>query len=193
MPPTEAVARGRALDGAEKLFYDRGVRAVGMDSVRDASGVSLKRLYGLFGSKEQLLVEALTVRDERWMASLQAAVDERAGVVARIGAVFEWLHEWFGEPGFRGCAFVNVFAELGSVSPAVAACAREHKQRFRDLLHRETAAAGLDAKTADSIHLLAEGAIVNAALLGDREGARTAGATAARLLGMKSDATSVRY
>ncbi|MDI5907056.1 TetR family transcriptional regulator, partial [Streptomyces sp. 12257] len=43
-----AVARERALDAAEELFYGRGIQSVGMDDIRGASGVSLKRLYQLF-------------------------------------------------------------------------------------------------------------------------------------------------
>ncbi len=44
----------------------------------------------------------------------------------RIAAVFDWLHEWFSEPDYRGCAFINAFGEMGAVSPEVAARARHH-------------------------------------------------------------------
>jgi AcrR family transcriptional regulator len=40
----EGPARTRLLDAAEDLFYTRGIQSVGMDEIRDASGVSLKRL-----------------------------------------------------------------------------------------------------------------------------------------------------
>jgi AcrR family transcriptional regulator len=60
-----SVARERALDAAEELFYGRGVQSVGMDDVRGASGVSLKRLYQLFPSKEQLVEAYLERRDAR--------------------------------------------------------------------------------------------------------------------------------
>ncbi|MFE6931078.1 helix-turn-helix domain-containing protein, partial [Streptomyces sp. NPDC057699] len=54
------------LDAAQELFYGRGVQAVGMDAVRSASGVSLKRLYQLFPSKDALVLEFLRQRDVRW-------------------------------------------------------------------------------------------------------------------------------
>ncbi|GAA3352443.1 hypothetical protein GCM10020366_02110 [Saccharopolyspora gregorii] len=41
----QRTATTRLLDAAEELFYARGVQAVGMDEIRAASGVSLKRLY----------------------------------------------------------------------------------------------------------------------------------------------------
>ena len=40
--------RERVIDAADALFYSRGIRAVGMDDVRNEAGVSLKRLYALF-------------------------------------------------------------------------------------------------------------------------------------------------
>lgn len=56
-------AREQALDAAEELFYGRGVQSVGMDDLRGASGVSLKRLYQLFPAKEQLVEAYLERRD----------------------------------------------------------------------------------------------------------------------------------
>ena len=44
------------LDAAEALFYRRGVQAVGIDDIRAEAGVSLKRLYQLYPSKDQLVV-----------------------------------------------------------------------------------------------------------------------------------------
>ena len=61
-----ATAREQALDAAEKLFYGRGIQSVGMDDIRGASGVSLKRLYQLFPAKEQLVEAYLERRDVRW-------------------------------------------------------------------------------------------------------------------------------
>ena len=42
--------RQHVLETADRLFYGRGVQAVGMDELRQAAGVSLKRLYALFPS-----------------------------------------------------------------------------------------------------------------------------------------------
>ena len=54
------------LDAAEALFYERGIQAVGMDDIRAAAGIALKRIYGLFATKEELLVAVLQRRDRRW-------------------------------------------------------------------------------------------------------------------------------
>ncbi|MET7794573.1 helix-turn-helix domain-containing protein, partial [Micrococcus luteus] len=70
-----AAAREQALDAAEELFYARGIQTVGMDDIRGASGVSLKRLYQLFPAKELLVEAYLERRDVRWRRRLTEHVD----------------------------------------------------------------------------------------------------------------------
>src|SRR5215831_3143062 len=157
-------ARTRLLDAAEELFYARGIQAVGMDAIRDASGVPLKRLYQLFPGKEQLVEAYLERRDVSWRGRLASYVQRASCPRQRILAVFDWLHEWASEPGFRGCAWINGYGELGSVSPAVAAQARRHKEAFLAYLHGLVTAADLAEPITDSLYLLAEGAVVSAAI-----------------------------
>ena len=47
--------RERVLTAADRLYYGRGIQSVGMDELRRASGVSLKRLYQLFPSMDHLI------------------------------------------------------------------------------------------------------------------------------------------
>jgi len=165
------IEEAEVLAAAEALFYERGVQQVGMDQVRAAAGVSLKRLYQLFPSKDQLVLSYLAARDERWLASVRAYADD-------MPAVFDWLAAWFAEPDFRGCAFVNSFGELGGTSPAVADIARRHKEAFRQLL-RDLAG---DDELGDQLTLLAEGAITMAAIGGTVEPAHQAKRAALALL-----------
>src|SRR5213592_2397281 len=154
-----AVARERALDAAEELFYGRGIQAVGMDDIRGASGVSLKRLYQLFPAKDQLIEAYLKRRDLRWRERLAAHVERREDPEERILAVFDWLRLWFGEPDFRGCAWINAYGELGAASPRVAAQVRAHKHAFRGYLADLVTDAELPAALAGQLFLLAEGAM----------------------------------
>ncbi|MEU0584730.1 TetR/AcrR family transcriptional regulator [Streptomyces sp. NPDC006132] len=157
-----AEARERALDAAEELFYGRGVQSVGMDDVRGASGVSLKRLYHLFPAKEQLVEAYLERRDARWRGRLAEYVERHGEPEQRILAVFDWLGGWFGEPDFRGCAWINAYGELGATSARVAAQVRAHKRAFREYLDSLVDAAGLPAALGGQLFLLAEGAMVTA-------------------------------
>ena len=179
----QQTAQDRALDAAEDLFYRRGVHAVGMDDIRDTSGVSLKRLYQLFPNKEHLVTAFLRRRDVRWRDGLTAHVGRVADPRERLLAVFDWLHTWFTDPDYRGCAWINCFGELGATSTAVAEEARTHKAGFRRILRDLSAAAGRDDNLAEQLLLLAEGAIVTAAITGDPAAAHQARTAAATLVG----------
>lgn len=162
-----ADARMRLLDTADVLFYERGVQAVGMDELRSAAGVSLKRLYQSFPSKQHLVEAYLDRRDECWRAALAAHVAQHeATPEQRTLAIFDWLYAWFTQPDFRGCAFINSFGELGATSVGVTQAARRHKealQRYiteltRDLPVREP------STLARQLFLLVDGAITTAAI-----------------------------
>jgi hypothetical protein len=110
-------------------------------------------------------------------------------VPERILAVFDWLQDWFSEPDYRGCAFLNSFGELGATSPAVAELARHHKQAFRDYLARLAEEAGQPAHAADAAFLLAEGAIAASAVLRRPDLATTARETLSRLMAYAAEPT----
>ncbi|GLY67585.1 TetR/AcrR family transcriptional regulator [Amycolatopsis taiwanensis] len=184
MERAEAVTR--LLDTAEALFYERGVQAVGMDEIRGVSGVSLKRLYQCFPAKEELVVAYLRRRDQRWRESLAGFVRDRddPDPARRPLLVFDWLYAWFSEPGFRGCAFINSFGELGATSAEIAVVAREHKDALKQYLVKLVGEAGVKGaeSVAEQLLLLIDGAITSAAIVGNPDAARHARTAAATLL-----------
>ena len=175
----QALDRRALLDTAEDLFYRRGVQAVGMDELRAAAGLPLKRVYRLFPAKEALVVAVLERRDVRWRGDLAAHLDAFTDPRERVLAMFDWLGDWFSRPGFRGCAWVNAHGELGASVPAVAEAARSHKRAFHDQVVELVRA--VDASAAEAVYLLAEGAIVVAGVTGDPAAAVRA-RTAAQVL-----------
>ena len=176
------VARERIVDAADQLFYARGVQAVGMDAVRNEAGVSLKRIYSLFASKDDLIVAVLHHRTEQWNAGLAAGAARAETAHAKILAVFDFLDAWFREPDFRGCAFINVFGELAAGSENVTRAVRQQKAAFQDYLVGLVRDAGAPAHLAPQLAILAEGAQTTAAISGSPEAAVHARAAAATLL-----------
>ncbi|MFF4183419.1 TetR/AcrR family transcriptional regulator [Streptomyces sp. NPDC001691] len=157
-------ARARLLDAADALFYTYGVQAVGMDRIRAESRVPLKRLYRLFPAKEALVAAYLDRHDQRWTAGLRRHVEAApAQPRERVLAVFDWLAEWFAEPAFRGCAFLNALGELGETPAAVNDVARRHKAELRRILTGLATAEGSPA-LGDQLMILVEGATAVAAL-----------------------------
>jgi AcrR family transcriptional regulator len=186
MSPSRALesdVRTRLLDAAERLFYGRGVQAVGIDAVVAEAGVATKTLYTCFGSKEGLVEAYLRRRDQRWLDWLGAAVAAMAPGPAQLLAVFDALGEWFAEPGFNGCAFINVVGELATRRSA-RMIARDHKLGLRALLAE--VADGSDvadpAVLTERLMLLVEGAIVTAHIEGNADAAAQASSAAAALL-----------
>lgn len=167
--PSTTSPREALLDVAEALFYEEGYQAVGMDRLRAASGVPLKRIYGLFPGKEAVAVAMLDRRDARWRAALDAHVRRCEDPRRRVLAVFDWLGEWLVGPGHRGCAWINAFGELGGTSEPVAEAVRRHKAGFREDLGVLVAEAGASAEAADAIHLLAEGLLVTGGIVDDAQ------------------------
>jgi len=140
---------------------------VGVDRIAAESGLAKMTLYYHFKSKDELVVAWLRRRDEEWMSWLKSAVEGRDGT--GLLAVFEALREWFETPDFRGCAFINAHAELGSSSPAAAEIVASHKQALTEYLARLARSEGAaePEALARELLLLVDGAIVTASIQHD--------------------------
>ncbi|MGP4019861.1 TetR/AcrR family transcriptional regulator [Saccharopolyspora sp. 5N708] len=185
-------AESKLLDAAEALFYDRGIQAVGMAELRTTSGVSLKRLYQCFASKDELVEAYLRRRDGRWRTALSTYVAGQRGSPERaVLAVFDWLHDWFSEPDFRGCAFLNSFGELGDSSPGIARAVRDHKDEVHRYLRKlvDDLNVANPGDLAEQLLILVDGATATAAINGDPGPARTARAAAVALITAASRCT----
>ena len=68
-----SAARERILDTAFRLFYARGLRAVGVDTIIAESGVAKATFYRHFPAKDDLILAYLEKVDRVWTAQLQAA------------------------------------------------------------------------------------------------------------------------
>lgn len=174
----------KVLDAADGLFYAYGIQAVGIDRIRDASGVSLKRLYQLFPSKGHIVVAYLNRRDRISRAALEEHLTSYDDPRERLLGVFEFLEAWFRQPGFRGCAFNNAFGEMGDGAPEVAEVVAHHKGALRTLFRKLVGELGVprpEQMTAQ-IALLFDGAITVATVTHRPEAALQARDAAEALL-----------
>ena len=174
--------RLRIVDAADALYYARGFHAVGMDEVRDTAGVSLRRLYQLFPSKDDLVLAVLAKRHDLWSDGVAARVASVDGAEAKLLAIYDYLADWFIEDTFRGCGFINAFGELGAADPRVAEAARLHKESFQAFVAALAADAGASPALAPQLAILAEGAQTTAAIAGTPDAAADARAAAQVLI-----------
>lgn len=163
-PKPTSSPRDRLLATADRLFLERGIRAVGIDLVLAESGVAKASLYRWFRSKDELVAEWLRARDDAWFAWFEAEVGGVADPSARIAAAFAFLIRWVTSPTFTGCAFVNTPIELRQDDHPAMEVARAHAARLRAFF----VTAARDARLARAprvgaaLHLLYEGVLASA-------------------------------
>ncbi|MCZ2404653.1 TetR/AcrR family transcriptional regulator [Paenarthrobacter sp. Z7-10] len=179
----ELETRERVINTAVGLFYTKGIQAVGMDLLRESAGVSLRTLYRLFPSKDAIVLAVLRRSQVIWNESLDARVVLADTPRDKLLAIYDYLADWFTDDSFRGCCFINSFAEVGPASPEVAAIAREHKASFQAYVAHIAAEAGFPAELAAQLAILAEGALTTAAISGSGEAAGQARRAAEVLIG----------
>ncbi|MBN9522712.1 TetR/AcrR family transcriptional regulator [bacterium] len=177
-------ARQRILETADRLFYEHGVRAVGIDRVIAEAGIAKATLYVHFPSKDDLILAVLQYREKNVLEFFRAATG-RHGRKTPLRAFFAALREWFDSPGFRGCAFQNAAIELADPKHPGTEFVRGHKQRFFELIRGivEETAGRSATKVAPVIALLVEGAVVTAVLQGRPDAADVAREAALKLSG----------
>lgn len=174
----------KLLDATERLIYAGGICATGMDLIVKSSGVARKTIYRYFSTKDELVAEALTKRDERWMHWFITESEKGRTPVGKLLATFDALEQWFFTPDFRGCAFINAAGEIGDASDPIRAVAKEHKVKLRNYLLQLAKEYGADdpEELASEFLILIDGAITVALVMEDKEAARKAQKLARKLL-----------
>ncbi|UCM87652.1 TetR/AcrR family transcriptional regulator [Streptomyces marincola] len=163
----------RILDVASELFYQRGIHAVGVDTIAAESGVTKRTLYNRFGSKDALVVAYLQTRDRRWRDLVTARLDATPDdPVRRVLVPFDVLPEWVSESE-RGCSAVNAFAELPEPDHAGRRVVVAEKQWLHELFLRLLTEAGARSAATLATQLLSlhEGAIVATSIAGAHDAA----------------------
>jgi AcrR family transcriptional regulator len=174
--PEKPTMNERILETADRLFYLRGIRAVGVDTIAAEIGISKRTLYNHFPSKDELIAAYLARRFSQPPSSDKPPAEQILGT-------FDSLERRFASKDFRGCPFVNAVAELGAEDRAVKKIAVAFKESrriwFRDLLMRLEVAD--PDHLATQLTLLVDGAIAQDLVRDDPSMARAA-KEAARVL-----------
>jgi AcrR family transcriptional regulator len=172
-------ARAHILNVADRLFYEQGIRAIGVSTIAAAAGISKKTLYQHFPSKDDLVVAYLK---GRFRPLPEASSKPPAQLIL---ANLEWIARSLATAeDFRGCAFLNAIAELGDENSEARDLAVRYKESrrlwYRDLLSR------LDVddpdRLATQLSLLVDGAYAAALIHKDPQAMQSAIAAARTLL-----------
>ncbi|ABW26266.1 TetR/AcrR family transcriptional regulator [Acaryochloris marina] len=176
--------RERILETACELFYREGIQNVGIDRIIAESGVAKMSLYNHFKSKDALIEAFLRQRDQQWREWFVTRVEERSDdPKQRLLSLFDVLQEWFENPNFRGCAFINATVELANPHHPGCQAALDHQLAVYQYIFDLVKAEGLEPAEsfARQLLLLVQGAIV-IAMMQDRPQAAAEAKSAATLL-----------
>ena len=177
--------RQRILDTASTLFYERGVRAVGVDLVVEQSGVAKTSLYRHFRTKDDLVVAFLEREDRSFWGQWDEVAARHAGdPVAELEAHLRWVAKRLARANYRGCPQINVAAEFAEAEHPARGVSREHMQALRKRLTELARALGAarPAELGAQLGLLVNGAFVSSSMIAPDEATRVLLASGRALL-----------
>jgi len=164
--------RNRILDTASTLFYERGVRAVGVDLVVQEAAVAKTSLYRYFPTKDDLIVAFLEREDvEFWALWDSVAERHRDDPAGELDAHMRWIGERLARSNYRGCPQINVAAEFAEQDHPARQVSQRHMQKLRSRLQDIARRLGVRRPDplAAQLAVLVNGAFVSSALLSPEE------------------------
>jgi AcrR family transcriptional regulator len=168
-------------DAANSLFYERGIRAVGVAEIAASSGVAKPSLYRNFESKDGLVVAYLNEHSASDLNIVTVAReahpnDPRQQLRYIVAATAEKI----GGPDYRGCPLANAAIEFPDRDHPIRRRVDEHKASFLRGLTEIAADITADAAEdlAFSMAMLLEGASCAAQIFSGAQSARALVTTA---------------
>ncbi len=160
-PP--ANSRDRILSSATELFCKFGFSATGVDTIVAHSGAAKSTMYKHFPSKDHLVGAVLEREGTAWRQWFFARMGAFEGPAPqKLAAVFDVLEDWFRDPHFYGCPFINAIAEGSQNEDIVSTHVQHHKSEMFNWLRALALEVGHadPSNCARSMVVLIDGAIV---------------------------------
>jgi AcrR family transcriptional regulator len=178
-------ARKRIFDTASELFYLKGIRAVGVETIAEEAKTTKMSLYRSFPSKDELVAEWLRDHDIKFWQTWDATSRKfPANPRRQLKAAFTLLAKHVIDPRARGCPMANAAVELTDKDHPARKVIEAHKAKLRARLAEMCARLGARKPRllADQLFLLMEGAQVSTQILGVRGPARNVARAAESLI-----------
>lgn len=178
-------ARKRIFDTASGLFYLKGIRAVGVETIAEEAKTTKMTLYRSFPSKDELVAEWLRDHDIKFWRTWDAMSRKfPANPRKQLRAAFTLLAKHVTDPQARGCPMANAAVELTDKDHPARKVIEAHKAKLRARLAEMCARlrARKPRLLADQLFLLMEGAQVSTQILGARGPARNVARAAESLI-----------
>jgi len=126
--------RERILERAAELFFHQGFRATGINEVIAKSGVAKATFYSHFPTKDDLCLAYLRDRNTSEFEAINAFVHDHNSPSERFLAVMKSVQPWLEANNLRGCAFLNMVAEVPDPSDLLRREGLQHYESLRQLV-----------------------------------------------------------
>src|SRR5258706_10129159 len=128
-------ARQRIFDTASELFYLKGIRAVGVETIAAEADTTKMSLYRNFPSKDELVAEWLREHDATfWQAWEAMAGGHPEDPRRQLKAAFALLAKHVADPKARGCPMANAAVEITEKDHPARKVIETHKAKLRSRL-----------------------------------------------------------
>lgn len=132
--PASAPPRQRILVAASRIFYQEGIRSIGVERILTEAQVPRATFYRHFKSKEELVCVCLTQRHQAIKDQAQRTVPGLTDSRKVIEALVLGVDDEVCSPGFRGCAFIKAATEFPDPGHPVFDTVTAHRKWFRSVL-----------------------------------------------------------
>jgi len=168
-------AKARILDTALRLFYDDGIRGVGVDRIIAEASVTKATFYKHYGSKDTLVLQYIRTAHERMRNELDRLAAEHGDARETVLAFMTATADEVRRPGFRGDPFLNAAAEFADPVHPVRQVVTAHRDWLTERLTGLLSDAGhpMPGDGADELVLARDGAM-SGGYAGDAVAASTA-------------------
>jgi len=113
--------REEALKAAVETFWTQGFEGAGMEGLTAAMGIGRQSIYGAFGSKKALYLEALQAYSAGNVAALVSVLRKARSPLQGLKIVLLTPIELSGPERAKGCFGINALCEFGQSDAEVTA------------------------------------------------------------------------
>src|SRR2546422_1396147 len=125
-------ARKRIFDTASELFYRKGIRAVGVETIAEEAKPTKMSLSRSSPSKDELVAEWLRDHDIKFWQTWDATSRKfPANARKQLKAAFTLLAKHVVDPHARGCPMANAAVELSDKDHPARKGSEAHKAKLR--------------------------------------------------------------
>lgn len=177
--------RDRIFDTACELFYQHGIRCVGVDAITTEAGTNKMSFYRSFSSKDELVAEYLREQERLHWQWWDEVIAPYAGDARKqVEALFDAYVAKVRKKDKCGCAFVNAAVEIREPDHPALAVVHGYKAEMRHRLRTLAKEMGASdpAALGDGLTLLVEGSAMSRLAFVCRDGPFVNAGRAARTL-----------